>query len=91
MNSKSLEAKRHFINGKTIIGIDPAKKKHQAVIIDSVGVLTGCFYFSRSYYSLTLSSDRMPVPSVSKSVLLQASVPGTICFSRSTAIIDVCL
>ena len=80
MNSKSLEAKRHFINGKTIIGIDPAKKKHQAVIIDSVGVLTGCFYFSRSYYSLTLSSDRMPVsPSYSRSSQ-QASVPGTICF-----------
>ena len=50
MNSKSLEAKRHFINGKTIIGIDPAKKKHQAVIIDSVGVPIGnTFKFSNSF------------------------------------------
>ena len=50
MNSKSLEAKRHFINGKTIIGIDPAKKKHQAVIIDSVGVPIGnTFKFSNNF------------------------------------------
>ncbi len=50
MNSKSLEAKRHFINGKTIIGIDPAKKKHQAVIIDSVGVPIGnTFKFNNSF------------------------------------------
>jgi transposase len=51
MNSKSLEAKRHFINGKTIVGIDPAKKKHQAVIIDSVGVPIGStFKFSNNFY-----------------------------------------
>ena len=41
MNSKYLETKRHFINGKTIVGIDPAKKNHQAVIIDSIGVPIG--------------------------------------------------
>ena len=47
---KSLEAKRHFINGKTIIGIDPAKKKHQAFIIDSIGVPIGStFKFSNSF------------------------------------------
>lgn len=50
MNSKSLEAKRHFINGKTIIGIDPAKKKHQAFIIDSIGVPIGStFKFNNSF------------------------------------------
>lgn len=51
MNSKSIEAKRHFINGKTIIGIDPAKKNHQAVIIDSIGVPVGnTFKFSNNFY-----------------------------------------
>jgi transposase len=50
MNSKSLETKRHFINGKTIIGIDPAKKKHQAIIIDPVGVPIGnTFKFNNSF------------------------------------------
>ena len=50
MNSKSLEAKRHFINGKTIIGIDPAKKNHQAVIIDSIGVPIGStFKFNNTF------------------------------------------
>jgi transposase len=51
MNSKSIEAKRHFINGKTIIGIDPAKRNHQAVIIDSIGVPVGnTFKFSNNFY-----------------------------------------
>jgi transposase len=51
MNSKSLEAKRHFINGKTLIGIDPAKLKHQAIIIDSIGVPVGStFKFSNNFF-----------------------------------------
>lgn len=51
MNSQSLEAKRHFINGKTIIGIDPAKLKHQATIIDSIGVPVGStFKFSNNFF-----------------------------------------
>lgn len=51
MNSQYLEAKRHFINGKTIIGIDPAKKKHQAIAIDAVGIPAGKpFKFSHNYY-----------------------------------------
>jgi transposase len=50
MNTQSLEAKRHFINGKTIIGIDPAKKKHQAVVIDSIGLPVGStFKFNNSF------------------------------------------
>ena len=47
---KSLEAKRHFVNGKTIIGIDPAKKNHQAVILDSIGVPVGnTFKFNNNF------------------------------------------
>jgi len=46
MNSKSLKAKSHFINGKTIIGIDPAKKNHQTVIIDSI---CNTFKFNNSF------------------------------------------
>lgn len=38
MNTKSLEVKRRFIKDKIIIGIDPAKKKHQAVILDTAGI-----------------------------------------------------
>ena len=52
MNSKSLEVKRHFIKDKLIIGIDPAKKKHQAVILASQmnSNLVEQFYFSRSCF-----------------------------------------
>jgi len=51
MNSQSLEVKRHFVNGKTIIGIDPAKRKHQVVIIDPIGVPIGStFKFSNNFY-----------------------------------------
>jgi transposase len=50
MNTKTLEAKRHFINGKIIIGIDPSKKKHHAAPIDSIGVpLCKSFSFNQSY------------------------------------------
>lgn len=38
MNSKSLEVKRRFIKDKIIIGIDLAKKKHKAVILDTAGI-----------------------------------------------------
>ena len=61
MNTKTLEAKRHFINGKIIIGIDPSgnpslweKKKHQAAPIDSIGVpLCKSFQFAQSYHGFT--------------------------------------
>ena len=35
---KALQIKRQFISDKIIIGIDPAKKKHQAVIVDVHGL-----------------------------------------------------
>lgn len=41
MQFKSLQAKRQYISGKTVIGIDPAKKKHQVVILDSTGIQLG--------------------------------------------------
>jgi len=50
MNSKSLEVKRHFIKDKIIIGIDPAKKKHQAVILDTAGIpVCNSFKFTNNY------------------------------------------
>lgn len=50
MNSKSLEVKRHFIKDKIIIGIDPAKKKHQAVILDTAGIpICNSFKFTNNY------------------------------------------
>jgi transposase len=41
MHFKSLQAKRQFITGKTVVGIDPAKKKHQVVILNSTGIQLG--------------------------------------------------
>lgn len=50
MNSKSLEVKRHFIKDKVIIGIDPAKKKHQAVMLDLAGIpICNSFKFTNNY------------------------------------------
>jgi len=50
MNSKSLEVKRHFIKDKIIIGIDPAKQKHQAVILDTAGIpICNSFKFTNNY------------------------------------------
>ena len=41
MNHQALEQKRRIINQKIIIGIDPAKAKHQAAIIDASGMQRG--------------------------------------------------
>ena len=41
MKSVQLQLKRSLINAKIIIGIDPAKTKHQAAIIDTHGVQLG--------------------------------------------------
>ena len=50
MNSKSLQMKRHFIKDKIIIGIDPAKKKHQAVVLDTAGIpICKSFKFTNNY------------------------------------------
>jgi len=41
MNQHQLDQKRSWITGKFIVGIDPAKDKHQAAIIDSNGSAVG--------------------------------------------------
>ena len=41
MNPQRLNEKRNWIKGKFIVGIDPAKDKHQATIIDNSGNLVG--------------------------------------------------
>jgi len=38
MNTKNIEEKRHFVHNKIIIGIDPAKHNHQAMIINELGI-----------------------------------------------------
>lgn len=50
MNSKTLRTKRHFIKDKVIVGIDPAKKNHQAIILDTAGIpICKSFKISNSY------------------------------------------
>jgi transposase len=46
---KALQIKRQFISDKIIIGIDPAKKKHQAAIINIYGLpMTNSFTFANN-------------------------------------------
>ena len=40
MKLQNLDMKRHFVCDKIIIGIDPCKKKYQAMIIDEKGIPT---------------------------------------------------
>lgn len=57
MSYQALQAKRLFIRGKFIVGIDPAKAKHQATVIDPDGVQLGkSFTFKTDHlgYSETL-------------------------------------
>lgn len=41
MSFNYLQTKRHFISGKVVIGIDPARRKHQAAVLSSSGVTLG--------------------------------------------------
>ena len=41
MQFSNLQMKRHFVSGKWIIGIDPAKEKFDAAVIDPQGLLQG--------------------------------------------------
>lgn len=41
MQFKNLQMKRHFISGKTIVGIDPSKEKSDTAVIDQNGLLLG--------------------------------------------------
>ena len=50
MQFSSLQMKRHFIAGKTIVGIDPSKLKFDAAVIDCNGLLQGkTFTFQNSH------------------------------------------
>ena len=45
-----VSGKRHFVSDKFIVGIDPAKHKQQAMILDNKGFPVGnSFYFKSSY------------------------------------------
>ena len=41
MKLQSLETKRHYISDKFVVGIDPAKEKHQAMVLDPKGIPLG--------------------------------------------------
>ena len=41
MNQEKLRQRRTLVEGKVIIGIDPAKKKHQAALVDESGIQLG--------------------------------------------------
>jgi transposase len=54
MQVTSLQHKRSMIDGMNIVGIDPAKAKHQAVIVDATGVQIGkTFSFDVSHEGYT--------------------------------------
>jgi transposase len=69
MSYKALQMKRRFVADKVIVGIDPAKAKHQAAVIDTHGIQLGdSFSFKHSYegfsimlwqklYELSISTD----------------------------------
>jgi transposase len=50
MKMKTLQTKRHLIDGKIIIGIDPSKKKNQAVVLDPKGIPMGNSFSFQSTY-----------------------------------------
>jgi transposase len=54
MELSSLQQKRSMIDGMTIVGIDPAKAKHQAMVIDPIGSQLGkTFSFDVSHEGYT--------------------------------------
>lgn len=47
---QALQTKRQFISGKTVVGVDPAKDKHQGAILDPSGLQVGNpFMFAHDY------------------------------------------
>jgi transposase len=50
MKLQHLETKRHYVSDKFIVGIDPAKHKHQAMVLDPKGIPVGnTFSFTHTY------------------------------------------
>jgi transposase len=57
MNFRTYHEKRKSISGKTIIGIDPGKERHQAAVIDEQGIQKGksfSFKVSHEGFNITL-------------------------------------
>jgi transposase len=50
MKYQALYAKRKFIANRFVIGIDPGKKKHQAVVLDPLGLQLRMFTFAVSNF-----------------------------------------
>lgn len=47
---RKLQAQRHFVDGRYLVGIDPAKDRHQVQILDPQGLPTGStFSFAHSF------------------------------------------
>ena len=56
MQENPKQMKRHFIQDKIIIGIDPSKQKHQAMVINSIGDSMGnSFSFQHNYYGFHIT------------------------------------
>ena len=56
MKNQKAQKKRHFIDGKIIVGIDPAKDKHQAIMISDKGdPLGSSFTIKHSYFGFHIS------------------------------------
>ena len=50
MKLQNLEMKRHYVSDKFVVGIDPAKHKHQAMVLDPKGIPVGnSFPFAHTY------------------------------------------
>lgn len=59
MKLQSLETKRHYISDKFVVGIDPAKEKHQAMVLDPKGIPVGrSFSFQNSANGFHFNSGR---------------------------------
>jgi transposase len=54
MSFKTLQMKRHFVVDKILVGIDPAKIKHQAAVLNKNGIQVGhSFVFKKTYSGYT--------------------------------------
>jgi transposase len=56
MQENPKQMKRHFIQDKIIIGIDPSKQKHQAMVINALGDSMGnSFSFQHNHYGFHIT------------------------------------
>ena len=57
--TKKMQENGHRLSGKTIIGIDPAKNKHQAVVLQADGTIAGrSFSFASTHTGFTQTLPR---------------------------------